>query len=507
MRIFVLLLTLISCQQPIIFRKSLISIDTTANVILDEPKVRVKIAQADSFILEFSDSFYIIKEDTILRGFKGNLHLRVFEGKPAKLKYYKILGRYSNISDAILEITTLSNLNANFEFKTIGVKLSNIDTREFLLLEGPYEKLDSFVEGKNIALLDKVQEGEVILKYNNIEKKLKIPFKIQSKSPITLKNFLIDDGLNPPVITTRSYEGYFEIWLDINAKQVLIVNIINFENYIKGILPYEMSNKFPIEALRAQAILARSHALSVYKKKLMLLYQPYDLTSDVYTQVYGGTKDVNENINLAVELTRGLFLTFNNNIVYALFHSSCGGSLDDGNLWNNPLSYYFSKIDDNKNTPLDLSEDSLVREFINNDKMDVYCNNKNFAGAKEVFRWTEVFRISEIEKKLNRKILGFEVLERSKGGRVKKLIIKFKSGDSIISGELNVRRFFYKNGYLRSALFYFDIKGDSLIIRGGGFGHGIGLCQYGAGERALKGQYYYQIINSYFPNVTITRLY
>ncbi|MEO0143342.1 MAG: SpoIID/LytB domain-containing protein [candidate division WOR-3 bacterium] len=507
MKKLLFLVFFISCQQPFIFRKKPILIDTTGTVLNVEPIVRVKIAQADSFNLEFSDSFYIIKQDTILKGFKGSLLLKFFEGKSAKLKYYKILGRYNNVPDAILEIASLSKSKLNFEIKTIGIKLSNVDTREFLLLEGPYEKIDSFIEGKILALLDKRQIGKIFIKYNNFEKVLEIPFEIHSKSPITIKNFLLDDGLNPPTITTRSYEGYFEVWTDINGNQVLIINVINFENYIKGILPYEMSNNFPLEALRAQAILARSHALSVYRKKLMLLYQPYDLTSDVYTQVYGGTKDVNDNVKLAVDLTRGLFLTFNNNIVYALFHSSCGGILDDGNLWNKPLDYYFSRLDNDENKFLDLTNDSLVKKFVDNDKLNVYCNNKSFIGAKEAFRWKQVFKISELEKKLNRKIVGFEVLERTKAGRIKSLKIKFEDGDSVINGELNIRKFFYKNGYLRSALFYYEIKGDSLIIKGAGFGHGIGLCQYGAGERALKGQYYYQIINAYLNGVEIKRLY
>jgi len=235
-----------------------------------------------------------------------------------------------------------------------------------------------------------------------------------------------------------------------------------------GILPYEMSNKFPIEALRAQAILARSHALSVYKKKLMLLYQPYDLTSDVWTQVYGGISEINDNIQLAVNLTRGLFLTSNNNIVYALFHSSCGGILDDGNLWNNPLSYYSIKLDNDDNSIVDLSDTILLKKFIDNSNVNSYCNNDDFYGAKSSFRWREIFRISEIEKKLNKKIVDFKVLERSRGGRVKKLKIEFKNSDTIIEGELNIRRFFYKKGYLKSALFYFQKKGDSLIIIGGG---------------------------------------
>ncbi len=508
LKFLLLMLVIIACQKPFIFGpRRVIVIDTVSNVLNVEPIVRVKIAQADSFNLEFSDSFYIIKKDTILKGFGGNLKLRIIEGKPAKLNYYKVLGRYNNVSDAVLDIAMLSKLKLNFEIKTIGIKLSNVDTREFLLLEGPYEKLDSIGENKKVALLKRKQEGKVLINYNNIIKTLDIPFEIHSKKPITIKNFLLDDGLNKPTIVTRSYEGYFEIWSDIDAKNVLIVNVINFENYIMGILPYEMSNSFPFEALRAQAILARSHALHVYKKKLMLLYQPYDLTSDVYTQVYGGIKDVNDSVKLAVNLTRGLFLTYNNNIVYALFHASCGGALDDGNLWNNPLSYYFPKLDSDGENILNLSNDSLVKKFIDNDNLSSYCNTNDFPGSKSSFRWKEVFLISDLEKKLNGKILNFEIVERSNGGRIKKLKIKMEDRDTTIEGELNIRKFFFKNSYLKSALFYIERRKDSIIVKGGGFGHGIGLCQYGAGKRALKGQSYYQIINAYLSGVEIKRLY
>lgn len=506
-KIIVFLFLFFACQRPFIQRGKIIQIDTLSNVLESEPIVKVLIANSDSFNIEFPDSFYIIKKDTILKGFKGKLFLKFKEGKPAKLNYYKVISRYINVEDAILDIITFSKINKNFQFKTIGIKLNNVDTREFLLLEGPYDKLDSIKEDKKIALLNKIQEGKVILKYNNFEKILEIPFEIHPKNYMTIKNFLIDDGLNPPSIKTRSYKGYFEVWTDINAKNILIVNIINFENYIMGILPYEMANNFPIEALRAQAILARSHALSVYKKKLMLLYQPYDLTSDVWTQVYGGIDNINDNIQLAVNLTKGLFLTFNNNIVYALFHSSCGGILDDANLWNYQLNYYSTKLDDEKGSIINLSDTILLKKFIDNLNVNVYCNNNDFYEAKNSFRWKEIFRISEIEKKLNKKIVDFEILERSKGGRVKKLKIKFENSDTIIEGELNIRKFFYKDGYLKSSLFYLQKKNDSLIIIGGGFGHGIGLCQYGAGERALKGQTYYQIIDAYLSGVEIKKLY
>lgn len=510
MRTILVFLTLISCQRPIVLKtERKFYIDTLSNVYLVEPVVKVSISTAKTFNLIFKDSFYIIKEDTILRGFGSNLVLEFLEGKPAKLEYYKILGRYSNVSDAVLEISSLSKIHLNFIVKTIGIKLSNVDTREYLLLQGPYSSLDSIIEGRKLALLSKRQEGTIFIKYGSYEKKIAIPFEIHSKKPITIKDFIIDDGLNPPKNVTRTYEGYFEVWTDISGKNILIVNVINFENYIKGILPYEMSTKFPLEALRAQAVLARSHALSVYKKKLMLLSQPYDLTSDVWTQVYGGITDVNDSVELAVKLTKGQFLVFSNNLVHALFHSGCGGILDDGNLWNNPLSYYSVRYDNDLNQSFSIYNDSILKLFIDNSDFPSYCNTDKFYGAKSVFRWKSVFKISEIEKKLKKKIENFEILERSNGGRVKKLKIKFLDGDTIIEGELNIRRFFYKEkeGYLKSALFYIERDGDNLIIKGGGFGHGIGLCQYGAGQRALLGQAYYQIISSYFNNVDIQRLY
>ena len=150
------------------------------------------------------------------------------------------------------------------------------------------------------------------------------------------------------------------------------------------------------------------------------------------------------------------------------------------------------------------------------DEVDLLYELKEDPNTKYVFmyiegikpgRGREFIKIAKEFNKLNKKIIDFEILERSKGGRVKKLKIKFENSDTIIEGELNIRKFFYKNGYLKSSLFYLQKKNDSLIIIGGGFGHGIGLCQYGAGGRALKGQTYYQILNAYLSGVEIKKLY
>ena len=114
---------------------------------------------------------------------------------------------------------------------------------------------------------------------------------------------------------------------------ITVVNDINVEDYIKGVLYHEVSHHWPMEALKAQAVAARTYALY----SINPAGKPYDVTNDIYSQVYGGRDSERYRTDLAVDYTRGQVLTYNDKIIPAYFHATCGGMTEDAQeLWNLP---------------------------------------------------------------------------------------------------------------------------------------------------------------------------
>ncbi|NLD88096.1 MAG: SpoIID/LytB domain-containing protein, partial [Clostridiales bacterium] len=139
------------------------------------------------------------------------------------------------------------------------------------------------------------------------------------------------------------YNGAFEYVRNSNGS-LNVVNVINIEDYIKGILPYEMSPKWPLEALKAQALAARSFAVYTMDKHRS---QGFDLCNTIDCQVYYGVKNANENTDTAVEQTRGMYITYNGEPINAVYHSSNGGATEHSeNIWSRALPYLRAVRDD-----------------------------------------------------------------------------------------------------------------------------------------------------------------
>ena len=133
--------------------------------------------------------------------------------------------------------------------------------------------------------------------------------------------FEAKDGLR---VGRRSFIGRVAVSLDPKSKKLIAINRLGVETYLLGIVGSEMSARWPPEALKAQAVAARSYALH-RRMKMRAANRPYDLQTTVLSQVYGGAKNIAETVKAAVEGTRGEVISFNHRMVEALFHSTCGG--------------------------------------------------------------------------------------------------------------------------------------------------------------------------------------
>ena len=256
---------------------------------------------------------------------------------------------------------------------------------------------------------------------------------------------------------------------------MLVVNAVELENYIKGVLYHEVSHYWPMESLKAQAVAARSYAL--YQMQ-MNRHKDFDVTSDIYSQVYGGRGSERYRTNIAIERTKGLVMVYRGKLLLAYFHATCAGHTEDvSELWKEDLP------------PL----------------KGVACS---FCRFSPHFFWKKNFRLKDIQDKLNAKGYGLglikeiRIIERNTSGRIKTLEIETRDGKKAnISGK-DFREIIGPNN-IKSNNYEVDMQGYYMDLIGKGWGHGVGMCQWGAAQMASEGYSYEQILKYYYPGVDI----
>jgi len=275
----------------------------------------------------------------------------------------------------------------------------------------------------------------------------------------------------------RSFRGAVDIIKKDNMK-LAAINRITLEEYLYGVLYNEVSHRWPMEAIKAQGITARTFALYQARQNKL---QDYDLTNDIYSQVYSGATSEKWATTRAVKLTLGKVLTYKGDIFPTYYHATCGGKTEDAsNLWNIDIA------------PLKGSECGLCKESPH-------------------YKWIKNIPLSDIEKKLGEngykigKIRSFTVLARNKSGRVDKIEIKDDSDVSCMITGKDFRRMMGPND-LRSTNFEPSISNDKLILSGIGWGHGAGMCQWGAKGYAGHGKSAEEILKIYYPGAEVTTI-
>lgn len=248
---------------------------------------------------------------------------------------------------------------------------------------------------------------------------------------------------------------------------VLLINVIPLEDYLAAVLGSEMPASFPPEALKAQAVAARTYALH---KKLADFDGRFHLGSSVLHQVYGGLGREDSRTRDAVRATWGQVLTFDHAPIEAYFHASCGGRTETGaEALSRPLPYLQS--------------------------VDCPC------GDLPAARWTASVPVDAVKGMLGGDAASARVLERAPSGRVRKVGVPGRSVDAV--------RFRKTLGYTKVKSLQFDLKRDGaqFAVQGRGNGHGAGLCQWGAKVRAEQGWDYARILGQYYPGTQLQLLY
>ena len=259
------------------------------------------------------------------------------------------------------------------------------------------------------------------------------------------------------------------------------IKTIKVEEYLRGVLPKEMSPSFNEEALKAQAVAARTFALKNRKRHQS---EGYDLCNTTHCQIYNGLSDSHERSDWAIDETFGEVLFYNDKLIQASFHTDSGGMTENAvDVWGTDFPYLRASTEiETKTMPWTVK--ITLKDFSNK----LAANKKNIGDVKFV-------KITNME-------IGKITDDRSTSGRVKELTVVGSAAQVKLTGS-DMRQIFG----LKSTLFDVSLSGDEVVINGYGWGHGVGLSQCGAQTFAENGYTYDKILSHYYKGTTLKRLY
>ncbi|MDQ7053497.1 MAG: SpoIID/LytB domain-containing protein [candidate division KSB1 bacterium] len=322
------------------------------------------------------------------------------------------------------------------------------------------------------------------------------------------------------------YRGKLQFLINRNNK-LTAVNVLPIETYLRGVVPAEMNPGFPLEALKAQAVAARSQVLEKIARNQA--HEDFDICATVHCQVYRGLVRESESSNQAVRETSGMVLFFGDKILDAVYSGVCGGHTENNeSMWAGNPQPALRGIFDGKGRPdlLDgmLRSEERVRRWIDS-KPPVYCNTLDddiptaLDYTKKYFRWQETLKREELEASIRKatgqlfgQLQDLQVVERGVSGRATRLRVIGTGATFDIDRELTIRRAL-KEKTLYSTCFVIEKHNGtnglpaSFTFRGAGWGHGVGMCQTGAAGMALQGMTFDQILKHYYQGVKIGAVY
>ncbi len=258
------------------------------------------------------------------------------------------------------------------------------------------------------------------------------------------------------------------------GKGLHVVNYVDLEEYVKGVVPAEVNAAWHLEMLKVQAVAARTYALY---QQMLSASRDYDVAAGTQDQVYRGRRGLDARVAQAVESTRGLVVTHKGAPIYAAFSSTAAGVTEDAmNVWSMDLPYLKGV-----ECPFDLES--------------------------PFYQWKTSIKRNLLEKNLRKHgfvmgtIQSISTDTYSRAGRVATLRIVHSEGELIVRGE-DLRRAI---GYtiVQSTQFTIESVGEELLLSGYGAGHAVGLCQWGAKELAELGYSFSSILRYYYPGTEL----
>ena len=329
--------------------------------------------------------------------------------------------------------------------------------------------------------------GKVYIYTKNLDKKYKVSAagtlavkalgngKIQVGTLQAAQPIILEPAANTILgWNNNSYSGKIYIIPAQNAFH--LVEHAPLETYLYGVLPYEMSYTWPLEALKAQAVAARTYTLKTLEG---VKNQNFDVYSDVRSQMYKGGGKQYDPVKKAVDQTRGQVLTYEDKLFFTYYHANCGGATDDVRSWNfgaksiKPLSGASCKYDSH-------SKSYKWAMNVARHKVESYAKSVGLTGA----------------------LKSIKITRKTDTGRATNLMIKTAKGSKTVP----CGRFRLATGIRSCKITKLDVRKNDVRFEGKGYGHGIGMCQDGANGMAKDGKNYRKILKNYYPGAEIKTL-
>jgi stage II sporulation protein D len=333
---------------------------------------------------------------------------------------------------------------------------------------------------KNVSTVTLDGEGIIATRENGDAVPLNPPVVIRpSRNGVvvngTIFRRLTFSGSSAILVNGKPYRGTAEI--SLVDKGVLVVNELVLEDYLVGLINCEISSAWPIEAVKAQAVIARTYALNKKEARRTSLYH---LESSVIDQVYDGCEIEDSRARRGVTDTAGEVLTHDGAVIQAFYHSNCGGRTEAAeNVWGARLPYLAG---------VDCAYCLLTPSTV----------------------WEQKILLRDVEEKLKSAghkvsgVIDIRLGQRNNRGRLKNVVIVSSRGELSVSGD----QFRKTIGYsvIKSTNFSLKVLNGEANFAGLGNGHGVGLCQWGAKQRALDGFGYSEILSYYYPGTELKKL-
>ena len=418
-------------------------------------------------------------------------------------------------------------------------------------LNAPYTVCSLEQCGKQVVELS---EGRILWENNFYDELLFEPNDTQSS--FTLEDVTIGVNFHWERKEAQTFLGKLRFIVENN--NICAINELPVETYLISVISSEMRATSSLELLKAHAVISRSWLLaqmeqrkaensnavkqpSLFKTDNEIVrwydredHKHFDVCADDHCQRYQGiTKAANKHVVEAIKQTAGEILTSRGEICDARYSKCCGGAVEEFQYcWENIKKPYLQALPDTMpdTTSLpNLTNEAVARQWILSSP-NAFCNTTDQKVLSQVlndfdqettdfYRWIQIYSQAEVKQLLEEKlamqfgdIIDLIPMERGKSGRIYRLKIIGTQRTLIIGKELEIRRVLSKSHLYSSAFVVekVDIKDgvpQQFIIKGAGWGHGVGLCQIGAAMMGVQGYRYDEILLHYYKSAEITKVY
>ena len=318
----------------------------------------------------------------------------------------------------------------------------------------------------------------------------------------------------------------------VEGGKITAVNRVGIEDYLVSVISSEMKASASLEFLKAHAVISRSWVLSQMEKRrgegreapVRLPSAPgelirwwdhddhkaFDVCADDHCQRYQGlTNAVGENVRLAVDGTWGQVLTYDGKICDARFSKCCGGMMERfSTCWEDTDYPYLQALPDTPGEQpggrcfCDASDEAVLGQVLNDYDLE----------TKDFYRWEVRYGRAELSELVSRRtgivfgeIRDLVPVERGPSGRISRLKVVGTARTMVVGKELMIRRMLSES-HLKSSAFDVSWEGDEVVLKGRGWGHGVGLCQIGAAVMSVEGYGYSEILGHYYPGAKVERI-